>query len=77
MALVGSLVFIIGNRRFYGGWGGVGGWYVWGWTPWIFVAVDDFVAVSTRGWRILLPATTAFVVAANLVYFVMAFRLYA
>jgi len=75
--LVGSLAFVVGNRRFYGDWGGVGGWYLWDWAPWIFIAFDDLLFVPARARRILLPATAAFVVVANLVYFGIAFRFYA
>jgi len=70
-------MFIVGNRRFYGGWGGVGGWYVWDWAPWILVAFDDVMTVSEPAGRILIAAAAAFVVVANVVYFDYAIRLYA
>ena len=75
-AFAGCVVFIVGHRRYYGDWGGVGGWYVWDWAPWILIAVDDLAAVPVWARRILLPATVTFVAAANLVYFVTALRIY-
>jgi hypothetical protein len=76
-ALAGCVVFIIGNRRFYGDWGGVGGWYVWNWAPWLLIAFDDLLFVPFGARRFLLAAASVFVVVANLVYFVTAFRFYA
>ena len=55
----------------------MGGWYVWDWAPWILIAFDDLAAVPERARRILLPATAAFVAAANLVYLATALRIYA
>jgi hypothetical protein len=75
-ALTGCVVFIIGNRRFYGDWGGVGGWYLWDWAPWILVAFDDLLLVPAGSRRILLPATAAFVIVSNFVYLSSAFRFY-
>ena len=76
VAILGCLLFVIGNRRFYGGWGGVGGWYIWGWAPWILLAFDDLAFLPTRARAILLPATAVFVVLANTLYFSRAFSLY-
>ncbi len=75
-ALAGCVVFIVGHRRYYGDWGGVGGWYVWDWAPWILIAFDDLAMVPEWARRILLPATVVFVAAANLVYLATAMRLY-
>lgn len=75
-AVLGCVVFFIGNRRFYGEWGGVGGWYVWDWAPWILLAFDDLGSLSALARRILLPATALFAAVANAVYFQMAIRLY-
>jgi hypothetical protein len=77
VALLGCAVFIVGNRRFYGDWGGVGGWYVWGWAPWVLIAFDDLLSVPSKASHVLLSATAAFVAAANADYFLIAFRIYA
>lgn len=77
LALAGVLTFILANRRFFGDWGGVGGWYAWGWAPWLYIAVEDLACVPERAGRILLAATAVFVLAANIVYFNVALRLYA
>lgn len=67
LAVAGSgfCVFALANRRFYGVWGGVAGWYLWGWSPWIGVAATDLGTVGPRAGRALLWAEAAFVVAAN------------
>lgn len=75
-ALAGCVVFIIGNRRFYGDWGGVGGWYLWDWAPWILIALDDLVVVPAGPRRALLPSVAVFVFISNLVYFNTALRFY-
>ncbi len=76
VAVAGIVTFILANRRFFGGWGGVGGWYLWGWTPWLLIAFDDLLRVSRRAWRFLLPATAIFAVVSNVIYLIRAFRLY-
>ena len=38
---VGFLVFAVNHRLYFDTWGGVGGWYAWGWFPWIAFAASD------------------------------------
>ncbi len=76
VALVGTVTFVLANRRFFGDWGGVGGWYVWGWAPWMLIAFDDLVSLPRGTERILLASTAVFVVAANILYLHAAVRLY-
>jgi len=75
-ALVGLFVFIVANRRYFGGWGGVGGWYLWSWTPWIAVAWNDCFEVRPRAIPFLIGSTAGFSVVANWAYFVKAFAIY-
>ena len=72
----GTAVFFVACRRYWGQWGGVGGWYVWGWMPWLAVAWDDAFAVSKRAVPVLLAASAAFVVVCNVLYFRAALALY-
>ena len=68
-AAAGFTAFALANRRYYGVWGGVGGWYVWGWSPWLAVAADDLGSIAPRAARPLLVCEAVFVVAANAVWF--------
>ncbi len=77
VAAAGFLVLAVGNRRLFGGWGGLGGWYAWNWLPWLAVAADDLLEYRTpRGRTWLLSALVAFVLVANAAFAVRAFRLY-
>ena len=75
-AAAGFCVFALANRRYYGVWGGVAGWYLWGWSPWLAVAVDDLGSIGPRAAKSLLVAEAAFVVAANAVWLAAHGRLY-
>lgn len=77
VAFGGLLTFILANRRFFGDWGGVGGWYAWGWAPWLLIAADDLALFPKRVGGMLLATTAGFVVAANIAWFAKAIRLYA
>jgi hypothetical protein len=76
IAVMGIVTFIIVNRRFFGGWGGVGGWYVWSWIPWLAVAWNDCLEVRNRALPALIVATASFVVIANWIYFFRALQIY-
>jgi len=65
----GTAVFLIAHRRYWGQWGGVPGWYVWGWMPWLAVAWNDCFRPSKRAAPALLFATGAFVAVCNVLYF--------
>jgi len=68
-AAAGFAVFAVANRRYYGVWGGVGGWYLWGWSPWIAEAVADLAIVPGRAARLLLWFEALVVVASNAAWF--------
>jgi hypothetical protein len=75
-ALAGFAVFAVANRRLYGVWGGVAGWYLWTWTPWLAAAAADLTTMSERAARALVAAEAALVVAANAAWFADAVRYY-
>lgn len=75
-AAAGFTVFALANRRFYGGWGGVAGWYLWDWSPWVFSAASDLLRFRTGAVRALLGSAALFVVVANAAWLAAAFRLY-
>ncbi len=69
VAVGGTLVFAVATRRYFGIWGGVTGWYVWDWTPWLFVAARDLGSLEHRYRRPLLLLEAGVVAAANVVWF--------
>jgi hypothetical protein len=75
-AVAGFGVFAVANRRLYGVWGGVAGWYLWTWTPWLAEAAADLTTMSRRAARALLAVEAALVVAANAAWFADAVRFY-
>jgi hypothetical protein len=75
-SLVGWVAFALANHRFYGVWGGIGGWYFWDWAPWLFVAAADLAMVPARTGRVLVGALAVFVVASNVAWFVVAAGVY-
>ena len=76
IAVVGTIVFAIGNRKLFGAWGGVGGWYLWGWFPWFAAAFNDSVCMRDKweGW--IRFSAVGLALMANLMWFREAFRLY-
>lgn len=76
VAAAGFVLFAYANRSFFGGWGGVGGWYVWSWFPWLAMAAYDTTSLGPRSARFLAAALGAFVLAANAAYYLAAYRLY-
>jgi hypothetical protein len=77
LAMVGFMVFALANRRFFGVWGGVGGWYVWGWFPWLLTAGFDLLTLRPVPARLLFGATVILVVATSLIYYWTAAGIYA
>jgi hypothetical protein len=75
-AAAGFTVFAVANRRYYGDWGGVGGWYLWGWSPWLAAAVSDLGGFAERAVRPLLFAGAVLLVVANAVWFAFTFAAY-
>ena len=75
-AAAGFAVFAVANRRLYGVWGGVAGWYLWTWTPWIAEAAADLATMPGRAARALIAVEAALVVAANAAWFADAVRFY-
>ena len=72
----GVLLLSIGNWRVFGDWGGLGGWYVWTWLPWLAAAGTEALRLPRRLGRKLLIAEATFVVVANVLYFTTAFEIY-
>jgi hypothetical protein len=75
VAIFASAAFFVSHRHYWGQWGGVGGWYAWGWFPWIAIAIRD--VTTLRHSRALWIAGAALATIANLAWFVAAQRIYA
>mgnify|MGYP003694329989 CR=1 FL=1 len=68
VASLGCAFFLVGNRRFYSVWGGVG-WYVWDWAPWI-LSRWPIVRFSLSARRVLLPITALTLWLPQTLYFI-------
>jgi hypothetical protein len=76
VAAVGFAAVAAAKRPNFGGWGGVGGWYVWSWLPWLALAADDSASLARPFASRVLVAQAAFVVASNAAWLSAAWRLY-
>ncbi len=76
VALAGFFLFVFANRRLYGVWGGVGGWYFWTWFPWLSVAATDLLRLRPTGSHLLVATSVAFVVFSNAAFLWIAFQIY-
>lgn len=76
VAAAGFAVFAVANRRYYGVWGGVAGWYLWGWSPWLAAAAADLGRIRRSARRPLLWAAVLFVLVANAVWLAASVRAY-
>ena len=75
-ACAGFVLFAVANRRHYGVWGGVAGWYLWSWSPWIAEAAADLAAMPARAVRTLLGFEALLVAVANAVWIAESVRFY-
>ncbi len=75
-ASLGLLIFVLANHRFFGVWGGVGGWYAWAWFPWLMTAASDLATLESRTGRRFILVLALFVAVANVCFYWTAFRLY-
>ncbi|MCG3193329.1 MAG: hypothetical protein DIJKHBIC_02579 [Thermoanaerobaculia bacterium] len=76
LALGSTTYWFLSHRAYWGTWGGVGGWYLWGWYPWLSFAVADFLVVRAGVRRTVAAIVVILVMAGNLAWFGAANRLY-
>jgi hypothetical protein len=76
VAIAATLAWFVSHRLFWGDWGGVGGWYAWGWMPWLAVVVHDFVQIEPPRRRTLIVAGVVLIVIANVAWFAAAHAVY-
>ncbi len=72
----GFVAFALGQRQIFGVWGGVGGWYLWGWAPWLALFASDLLEVRLDRERELVAGAVAAAIALNLIWFQVAYRVY-
>jgi hypothetical protein len=76
VAILGFVVLAILNRKLFGNWGGLGGWYFWGWFPWLSVAGSELLFFRRGAKPSLLTAWLLFVLLANVSWFGSSLHLY-
>ncbi|HKD16381.1 MAG TPA: hypothetical protein VKG23_00840 [Thermoanaerobaculia bacterium] len=76
VAAAGFIVFAVANRRLYGDWGGVAGWYLWDWSPWLATAAADLIRVRPRAVPPLVAAAAVFAAVSNAAWLAAHVRFY-
>jgi hypothetical protein len=76
LAAAGFVAFALGQRQIFGVWGGVGGWYLWGWAPWLALLACDLLEVRSARERELTIGALGAVTVLNAAWFEVAVRTY-
>lgn len=76
LAAAGFVAFALGQRQIFGVWGGVGGWYLWGWAPWLALCASDLLEIRLDRERELVAGAVLAAGLAHLVWFEVAYRAY-
>jgi hypothetical protein len=76
LAAAGFVAFALGQRQIFGVWGGVGGWYLWGWAPWLALLASDLLEVRLDRERELVAGAVLVAGLAHLVWVEVAYRAY-
>ena len=75
VALAGTLAFVLADRRVFGVWGGVGGWYVWSWMPWLALLASDTIRRTGRT-RFAILGIGIYLIVLNVSWILAADRVY-
>lgn len=76
LALAGFVVFALGQRQIFGVWGGVGGWYLWGWVPWLALFASDLLEIRPGRERELVAGAVVGATALHFIWLQVAWRIY-
>ena len=76
LAIAATSYWFISHRAFWGQWGGVGGWYAWGWYPWAAVLAGDFVGIHRSRRSLIFGGGVILLLIINIAWFTLAHRLY-
>jgi len=75
-AAAGFVAFAIGKWGVFEVWGAVGGWYAWGWLPWLGLAASDLARVRTRYSVQLYAVSMVWILVANGLWLATVLRIY-
>jgi hypothetical protein len=70
------LAFAIKHRLYFHTWGGVGGWYAWGWFPWILVGINDLFDTRPTLQKVAAILGIVLLIVANVLWTASAHRIY-
>jgi hypothetical protein len=76
LAIAATSYWFISHRAFWGQWGGVGGWYAWGWYPWVAVLAGDLFSIDRSRRFLIIGGGAILLFIINIAWFVFAHRLY-
>lgn len=76
LAAAGFVAFAIGKWGVFKVWGGVGGWYLWPWAPWIAILLADLTRLRHRSKPVLILLTGGWLLVATVFWFIAANDLY-
>lgn len=76
VAVLGIIVFALGHRKVFGVWGAVGGWYAWGWVPWLALAIGELVEFRRDRLLELAWSLALTIGALNVAWYSLAFKNY-
>ncbi len=68
VAAIGFVAFAVGKRKVFGVWGAVGGWYFWGWAPWVAVLLAQSFNPPPQWRRGLLVAAGLFAILSQILW---------
>lgn len=72
-----GIVFVgLGNRVVFGAWGGIGGWYLWNWAPWLWLASIQLGDGWSRTGSRTVMAVAALVLTVDVFWWVGALHAY-
>jgi hypothetical protein len=75
-AAAGITAFAVGQYRLFGAWGGLGGWYAWGWFPWLAAAAGDTLELRPGFAATTVGLLASFVLLTNGLWLAAALHLY-
>jgi len=75
-AAAATIAFFISHRLYWDQWGGVGGWYAWGWFPLIAEGLRLHLTIDRRRRTVLLVAGAVIIVVTNIAWFAVAHGVY-
>jgi len=76
IAALGFIFFAVGKHQLFAVWGAVGGWYAWGWAPWLALFAANALELRAGRDRELILGALLGATILNLAWFETALRTY-